>query len=226
LKVALISDIHSNLEALERTLQEISERDIQDIYCLGDIVGYGADPNACIDRVREVAKKSIAGNHDFAVVGLTSTQYFNSYAQAAIRWTQQQLTEANRVYLKNMPLTCRRDDMFCVHATPTNPDKWDYIFSREEAERHFAAFEGSICFIGHSHIPAYFVSKDSTRRFINIGSIGQPRDRDPRLSFAIYDTDTAEVERIRLEYDIEKTAAKIRSAGLPDFLAERLLWGM
>ena len=226
MKVALISDIHSNLEALERALQEISKRDIQDIYCLGDIVGYGADPNACIDRVRDIVKDSIAGNHDFAVAGLTSTQYFNSYAQAAIHWTQQKLTEANHLYLKNMPLTCRQDDMFCVHATPTNPDKWDYIFSREEAERHFAAFEGSICFIGHSHIPAHFVSKDGKRRFINIGSIGQPRDRDPRLSFAIYDTESKEVERIRLEYDVDKAAAKIRSAGLPDFLAERLSWGM
>jgi diadenosine tetraphosphatase ApaH/serine/threonine PP2A family protein phosphatase len=226
LKVALISDIHSNLEALETALQEIDKRDIRHIYCLGDVVGYGADPNPCTDRIRQVAKETIAGNHDSAVVGLTSTHYFNSYAQAAILWTSRQLTETNRLFLKNLPMTCTDNGVYCVHATPTNPERWDYIFARTEAERHFQAFKEPICFIGHSHIPADFWSKDGTRRIVNIGSIGQPRDRDPRLSFVIYDVETGEVERVRLQYDVEKASEKIRKAGLPEFLAERLFWGM
>jgi diadenosine tetraphosphatase ApaH/serine/threonine PP2A family protein phosphatase len=226
LKIAYISDIHSNLEALEVALTEIARRNIKEICCLGDIVGYGADPDKCVDRIREVSQKTIAGNHDFAVVGLTSIQYFNSYAQEAIRWTTQQLSETNKLFIKGLPLSCSQNSMFCVHATPSNPQDWDYIFSREEAERQFKAFKESICFIGHSHIPAEFQSRNKKRRIINIGSIGQPRDRDPRLSFVIYDSESHEIERIRLEYDVETASAKIRKAGLPEFLAERLLWGM
>jgi len=226
LKIAYISDIHSNLEALETTLQEITQRNIQEICCLGDIVGYGADPNVCVDRIREVTHEAIAGNHDFAVVGLTSTQYFNSYAQEAIRWTSQQLSETNKLFIKELPLTCSQNGVLCVHSTPTNPEDWDYIFSREEAQRQFGAFKEQMCFIGHSHIPAEFQSRNKKQRIINVGSVGQPRDRDPRLSFVIYDTESREIERIRLKYDVETTAAKIRKVGLPEFLAERLLWGM
>ena len=226
MKIAYISDIHSNLEALEIALHEITQRNIREICCLGDIVGYGAEPNGCVDRIREAVHKTIAGNHDFAVVGLTSTQYFNSYAQEAIHWTSQQLSETNKLFIKELPLTCSQNGVLCVHSTPTNPQEWDYIFSREEAERQFSAFKESICFIGHSHIPAEFQSRSKKRRIINVGSIGQPRDRDPRLSFVIYDTESREIERVRLKYDVEIAAAKIRKAGLPEFLAERLLWGM
>ncbi|MCK4689360.1 MAG: metallophosphoesterase family protein, partial [Candidatus Marinimicrobia bacterium] len=123
MKIAYISDIHSNLEALETSLQEISRQDVDHVYCLGDIVGYGADPNACIDLIREVADGAIAGNHDSAAVGLTSTEHFNSFAQAAIRWTDERLTESNRQYLKNLPLICSNDSVFCVHATPIAPEK-------------------------------------------------------------------------------------------------------
>jgi diadenosine tetraphosphatase ApaH/serine/threonine PP2A family protein phosphatase len=226
LKIALISDIHSNLEALDTALQEISNREIDQIYCLGDIVGYGADPNACVDRIKSIVKRSITGNHDAAAVETTSIQYFNSYAQVAIRWTSAQLTEENQSYLKGLSLAFAESGIFCVHSTPTYPEKWNYIFSKEEAARHFDAFKESICFIGHSHIPAEFESRNGKRRIINIGSIGQPRDRDPRLSFVIYDTKRKDFERVRLEYDIEKAAAKIRAAGLPEFLAERLTWGI
>jgi diadenosine tetraphosphatase ApaH/serine/threonine PP2A family protein phosphatase len=226
LKIALISDIHSNQEALDTALQEISNREVDQIYCLGDIVGYGADPNACVDRIQSGAVRCIAGNHDSAAVGTTSIQYFNSYAQAAIRWTSAQLTETNRSYLEGLSLSFSENGIFCVHSTPTNPEKWNYIFSKEEAARHFEAFKESFCFIGHSHIPAEFASRNGKQRIINIGSIGQPRDRDPRLSFIIYDSKRKAFERVRLEYDIEKAAAKIRAAGLPEFLAERLTWGI
>ena len=226
MKIAYISDIHSNLEALEAALQEISHMGVDRIYCLGDIVGYGADPNDCIELIRDIADGAIAGNHDFAAVGLTSTEHFNSFAQAAIGWTDEQLTESNRQYLKDLPFTCSNDNVFCVHATPIAPEKWGYIFSREDAHRHLEAFDEPICFIGHSHIPALFESKDRARCIVNIGSIGQPRDRDPRLSFVIFDTETVEFERIRLNYDIEKAAAQIRKAGLPEFLAERLFLGV
>ena len=226
MKIAYISDIHSNLEALETALQEISRLEADRIYCLGDIVGYGADPNSCVELIREVANGAIAGNHDFAAVGLTSTEHFNSFAQAAIRWTDKRLTKDNRQYLKSLPLTLSNDSVFCVHATPIAPEKWGYIFSREDANRHLEAFDEPICFIGHSHIPALFESKDRARCIVNVGSIGQPRDRDPKLSFVIFDTDTVEFERIRLEYDIQKAAAKIRKAKLPEFLAERLFLGV
>lgn len=226
MKIAYISDIHSNLEALETALREITRLEVDRIYCLGDIVGYGADPNACVELIRESTQGAIAGNHDFAAVGLTSTKHFNSFAQQAIQWTDKQLSEDNRQYIKNLPLTLSNDSVFCVHSTPITPEKWGYIFSREDANRHLEAFDEPICFIGHSHIPAIFESKDKARCIVNIGSVGQPRDRDPRLSFVIFDTDTVEFERVRLEYDVEKAAAKIRKVELPEFLAERLFLGV
>jgi len=226
MKIALISDIHSNLDALQVALQEISGRGINEVYCLGDIVGYGADPNPCVELIRKVAVRCISGNHDSAVVGLTATQYFNSYAQAAIRWTAAHLSDNNRKFLLDLPYSFSAHGIFCVHSTPTNPERWNYIFSKEEAARYFPAFEEPVCFIGHSHIPAEFQSPDGKQRIINIGSIGQPRDRDPRLSFVIFDSKDGEVERVRLEYDIGSAAAKIRDAGLPGFLAERLTWGI
>lgn len=226
MRIGFISDIHSNLEALEVALAELEKRHPDRLYCLGDIVGYGANPNECIERVRQRCEAVILGNHDSALIGQTGIEYFNSYAQEAIVWTARVITEDNLAFLRKVPLTQSFDGMLLVHATPRDPADWDYIFSPREAQRHFKVMQDPIAFIGHSHIPAEFQDKASGKRIINIGSVGQPRDGDPRLSCGLFETETGTFEWVREVYPVQDAAAKIRSAGLPEFLAQRLLVGM
>jgi len=224
--IGFISDIHGNLEALEVALTALEKRRPHHLYCLGDIVGYGANPNECVERVRETCKAVILGNHDAALIGHTGIQYFNSYAQEAIVWTARMISEENLAFLRKVPLTLSIDDMLLVHATPDDPPHWDYIFSQKEAQRHYHVMKEPIAFIGHSHIPAEFKDNASGKRIINVGSVGQPRDGDPRLSCGLFETDTGTFDWIREVYPVQDTAAKIRHAGLPEFLAQRLLVGM
>ncbi len=229
MQIALISDIHSNIEALTTALKVIDERDIESIVCLGDIVGYGADPDKCIEIVRSRASVVTLGNHDAAVVDKADLKYFNEYAKTAALWTRTILSHDHKEYLKSLPLTTSEGDLHFVHGTPHNPEHWDYIFSAFQAMRKFDAVECEVCFVGHSHIPGDYrenpVKEGTGKRIINVGSVGQPRDRDPRLCFAIFDTDTRDLEFIRAEYDIETAAQKILKSGLPGVLAERLKWG-
>ncbi len=227
MKIGIISDIHSNLEALEVMLKRLDAEQVDHIYCLGDIVGYGANPNECVERVRAICPISILGNHDAACTGHTSPDFFNSYARAAIEWTGRVLTEENLEYLKTLPLTHEADSLFFVHATPKDPAAWNYITSEEEAQPHFAILApGVTCFIGHSHVPDRFENERKTKRIINIGSIGQPRDRDPRACCGVYNTDSGTFEWLREVYSVQEAARKIRHAGLPEFLAVRLFIGM
>jgi diadenosine tetraphosphatase ApaH/serine/threonine PP2A family protein phosphatase len=227
MKLGLISDIHSNLEALEVMLKRLAAEKPERIYCLGDIVGYGANPNECVERVREVCPVTVLGNHDAACTGHTSPEYFNSYARAAIEWTERVLSDENLEYLKSLPLTHAEEHLFLVHATPKEPAAWNYITSEEEAQQHFAVLEpGTTCFIGHSHVPDQFASERTRKRIINIGSVGQPRDRDPRACCGLYDTATGTFEWLRDVYPVQEAAHKIRHAGLPEFLAVRLFIGM
>ena len=227
MKIGIISDVHSNLEALEVMLKRLANEKVDRIFCLGDIVGYGANPNECIERVREVSAVCVLGNHDAACTGHTPPDYFNSYARAAIDWTMRVLSEENLEYLKFLPLTYTEDSMFLVHATPKEPAAWNYISTQAEAEAHFTALEhGTTAFIGHSHVPARFEHTVGKKKIINVGSIGQPRDRDPRSCCGLYDTKTGTFEWLREVYPVQEAARKIRHAGLPEFLAVRLFIGM
>jgi len=235
-QIAIISDIHSNLEALETALTYLRARQIKEIYCLGDIVGYGPNPNECISLIKRNCKIALMGNHDFAAIGLANTDYFNEFARKATYWTIDQLTEENLAYLKKLPFTFQTSEYFLVHAAPANPVSWHYILSKEDAAYELDSFPQPVCFVGHSHVPVVFSAKGAFREntfylqpnqryIVNVGSLGQPRDGNPDLSLCLYVTETNHIEYVRLKYDVEKTYKKIIEAGLPFFLADRLLKG-
>jgi putative phosphoesterase len=226
MRIGFISDIHGNLEALDVALATLGRHHPDTLYCLGDIVGYGANPNECIERVRQACNAVILGNHDAALIGHTGIQYFNSYAQEAINWTSRVITEENLAFLRAIPLALSLHGVLLVHATPRDPANWDYIFSPREAQHHFEIMEEPIAFIGHSHIPAEFHEEKTGKRIINVGSVGQPRDGDSRLSCGIFETETGTFQWVREVYRVQDAADKIRRAGLPEFLAQRLSLGM
>jgi diadenosine tetraphosphatase ApaH/serine/threonine PP2A family protein phosphatase len=240
-KYAIISDIHANLEALEAVRKEVESVSPDKILCLGDLVGYGASPNECVEAAREICDLTVAGNHDFGACRRTDIAYFNMYAREAILWTEKALKKDCFDFLCSRPLSEAVDgDIRVVHATPREPDRWNYIFSHEQALEEFQAFHEQICFIGHSHQPVIYelmdeetliVStdrvhvRDGRRYLVNVGSVGQPRDGDSRASFCIYDRDKNEITIKRVEYDIDGAKKRINEAGLPTVLANRLSWG-
>lgn len=241
MKAAVISDVHSNLEALHVVIKDIKKRRIKKILCLGDLVGYGANPNECVELCLEESDHIVAGNHDWAALGKTDIRTFNPIAAEAIRWTQEQLTESSRKRLSTLPLRENVGDIFLVHASPKEPEAWHYLFRLEEFKKHFQCFEQGICFIGHSHMPGAvfqdangytdfirdnpFPLIDGRRYIVNVGSVGQPRDLDPRACYAIYDGNARAIEYIRLDYNIPRAQQKVLDAGLPEALADRLLVG-
>jgi putative phosphoesterase len=227
MRIGIISDIHSNLEALEAILQRIKLENVERLYCLGDIVGYGPNPNECVEKVRELCHVSIMGNHDAALMGAAPIHYFNSYARSAVEWTNRVISRSNMEFLSSLPMTHSEERILMVHATPLNPEAWDYIHSPDDANGHYHAMQDKqTAFIGHSHIPRIFEQKETGKRIINIGSVGQPRDRDPRACCGLFDTDAGTFEWLREVYPVQITAEKIRLAGLPEFLAVRLFMGM
>ncbi len=241
MKYGLISDIHGNLEALEAVFRELDKASVDRIFCLGDVVGYGPNPSECLTLVRERASVTLAGNHDHAPLGLVDISYFNTYAKRAVEWTASRLSEEEREFLGNCPLEHKTEVFDIVHSTPLNPSAWEYILSIEDAAENFPAFESICCFIGHSHVPVTIMKNESDhvsvkrisrveldrkkKYIINIGSVGQPRDLDPRAAFAVFDDETLKYELFRVNYDIGKTQRKILDGGLPRFLAERLALG-
>lgn len=241
MKAAIIGDIHSNLEALQAVIKNIKKRRIKRTFCVGDLVGYGANPNECIELCLKEAHAIVAGNHDYAAVDKTDVRTFNPVAAEAIRWTQNNTKKENLDKLKSLKLSTTVDSILLVHASPIKPEMWNYLFSLEEFEHEFSSFKEKVCFIGHSHIPsAAFQDANGYTDFlrenpfpliakrkyiINVGSVGQPRDLDPRASYAIYDGNNNSIEIIRLEYNIPLAQQKIIDAGLPEVLADRLLMG-
>ena len=231
--IAIISDVHSNLEALTKAIDIIDSRSVDEIVCLGDIVGYGADPNECVDLVRRRCNTVIKGNHDDAVVDLTAAEDFTDNARSAILWTRKQITEENLDYLRSLSLVHQKKDMVFVHSSPCEPEEWNYIFDEDTAARAFRCFSEPLCFIGHTHMPMIFspngivsaITRDE-RSLINVGSIGQPRDRNTDLSFGIFDTGTWTYENIRSPYDVETAAGKILKTTLPPKLGQRLFMGI
>lgn len=233
MRLGVISDIHSNLEALTTTLEILQTENVDEVICIGDIVGYGANPNECIDLVRRHCSVGLLGNHDLAAADLRHAEYFTSLARAAIEWTSRTLTPEGREFLRGLPYTAVREDLLFVHASPEEPGEWNYIISAMDARGAFRHFSEKICFVGHSHVPGVYAETGSHRevgpddRFIvNVGSVGQPRDGNPQLSFGIFDTGTWTYRNIRKEYDVRGAGKKILNAGLPSALAQRLVQGV
>ena len=240
MKTALLSDVHANLEALVAVYQVARERGVERILCLGDVVGYGGSPNECLDIVRKVSQVVLLGNHDSAASGGGELARFNPNAKAAALWTSKVLTPDHRDYLKTLPLTRQVTPYTYVHASPAAPRDWEYIFDRFDAEPQFQFFTEHACFIGHTHQPAIFersnagcVSLPPTslrldpkcRYIVNVGSVGQPRDRDPRACFVLLTEPEGSIEFVRVPYDIQASQEKIRAANLPPVLAARLSAG-
>lgn len=241
MRYGLISDIHGNLEALQAVYKEIDKLGVDEILCLGDVIGYGPDPEKCVELVRERASVILAGNHDHAPIGLVDVTYFNTYAKRAVEWTTAKISQETRDFLESCPLIHEYENFIIVHSTPANPSAWEYILSIDDAIENFPHFDKRCCFIGHSHVPV-IISKspqeqiqvqrlsnltlqEDYKYIINIGSIGQPRDLDPRAAFAIFDDESFLYELHRVNYDIGKVQRKILERGLPPFLAERLALG-
>jgi diadenosine tetraphosphatase ApaH/serine/threonine PP2A family protein phosphatase len=233
LRIAILSDIHSNLQALTRVLAAVDKQEVGEVYCLGDIVGYGPHPNECVDLLRERSTMCVLGNHDVAAIEPLHAEGFNKVGRIAAEWTHEVLTKENSEYIKKLPYLIDTESCTIVHASPYDPDAWNYVLSLEAAGEQFEHFQTPLCFIGHSHVPFVcgedlrtFTFKPGLRFLINVGSVGQPRDGNPEASFGLLDTDSWSYELFRVAYDIEKTAAAIREAGLPEFLARRLFQGI
>lgn len=233
MKYAIISDIHSNLEALQKALTIIDEKKVDEIICLGDVVGYGANPNECVELIRSRCSAVVLGNHDAAALNTALAYDFNAIARRAVIWTSEQLTNENKGYLSSLPMTIQTENILFVHSSPEAPEAWDYIIDPDEASQALQNVEEQICFIGHTHVPGIYslrgrakhISRDE-QFIVNVGSIGQPRDGNPKLSFGIFDSTTWEFELVRSEYDIQKAAEKIYAAKLPEELGNRLMYGM
>ena len=239
-RYAVISDVHSNAEALRSVLTDINKRQVHDIFFLGDAVGYGPEPNESVGLLKSECKTIIAGNHDWGVLGLTDTGSFNEYARTALAWTSGVLTADNYEILRTAPLKSEISgmDITLVHATPCEPEKWHYLLTLSDAEINFKYMHTDICFIGHSHRPFIIEMSPSgelktdkqemhktkgSRYIINSGSIGQPRDGDPRACYVL--VDESRIELVRVGYDIQATQKKMSEAGLPHMLIERLSYG-
>jgi diadenosine tetraphosphatase ApaH/serine/threonine PP2A family protein phosphatase len=232
MRIAVISDIHSNLEALTSVLREVDARR-DEVLCLGDIVGYGADPSACIDLVRSRCMTCVMGNHDDAVATLTGLDALPPDGRTAAIHNRSQLRPDEIDFLTKLPLKAETDGCTLVHATPQEPGAWRRIDGFASTRVQFEHFETDVCFIGDTHIAGIVADRLgvwSVRRghryIINAGSVGQPRDRDPRASFALFDTDAFSCEIVRVAYDVNRAAGRIRKAGLPDRLADRLFEGV
>jgi predicted phosphodiesterase len=242
MKVAIISDIHGNRQAFEAVLRDIAEESVEEVWCLGDLVGYGADPDACVDLAREHTDLCLAGNHDLAVAGKIPLDEFSRGAAIAVRWTQEVIASDNRDFLASLRPSAARGEVGLYHASPRD-EVWEYVLSALLAELCFDAARHRVNLIGHSHVALSFERLEGhpatgeTRRaggqldlaagewLLNPGSVGQPRDGDQRAAWLLLDLDRLTARYHRCEYDIPGAAGAIRAARLPDSLAERLEYG-
>ena len=230
MRVAVLSDIHSNLEALTAALREIDRVGVDAIYCLGDVVGYNADPAACVDRVRERCDAVVMGNHDAAVAHEADVEVLPPDGQKAVAHNRAHLSDNQLNFLADLPLTLDVDGITLVHATPDAPTAWKRLTTYPAAKEQFDHFGTEVCFIGHTHVPAVmadrlgvFQVRPGHRFLINVGSVGQPRDHNPKVSFGIFDSESFAYRNVRLDYDVAQAAQKIRDTpDLPDRLARRL----
>lgn len=260
MRYAILGDIHANRAALDAVLADAAELQVDRYACVGDVVGYNADPVYCAERVRELVGEDIVrGNHDHYCMGETPLTGFHPLAAAVVSWTRQVLSQADKEWLGSLPYTCKidpaaeakkansprafqvrqPDPFLLVHGTLDMPELWGYTFDKLQAESSFHYQLCQVCFFGHTHVPIGFEKSSVVRGglysklkilegrkyFINVGSVGQPRDGDPRAAYVIYDTDQRMVELRRIPYDIAATQARIREQGLPERAAARLAVG-
>lgn len=239
MRFAVFSDIHANLEALDAVLADARAQRCTHFVCLGDIVGYNANPSECLQRVQELECPVVKGNHDEQASIDGSTAGFNELAEEAIGWTREHLSHDEKRWLAEIRLTRQVRDFTIVHATLDTPNQWGYVFNDLDAIASFTYQHTSLCFFGHTHWPMAFVRDEGVHRiatdriqltngnkyFVNPGSVGQPRDRDWRAAYCLYDVEQHVIEQRRITYDLETTQRKIRDAGLPDRLADRLAVG-
>lgn len=240
MRYAVFSDVHSNLEAFEAVLKEFKGLNIDRYLFLGDIVGYGADPKKCIQLLKQLDTLSVAGNHDWAAVGMTDIDYFNEAARAAVLWTRENIAESDRLFLSGLELVKSEKKCRIVHGTLSHPEEFDYMVDGYRAMKTFYLLGEKICFVGHSHVPGVFTEdeekisyqepavlrlEENKRYIVNDGSVGQPRDSDPRACFCVYDEEALKIEFKRVAYDISAAQKKILAGGLPRTLAERLKAG-
>lgn len=240
MKYAFISDVHGNLEALNAVLKDIRDKEIGELIFLGDAVGYGPDPNECLDILKSECSVMIAGNHDWAVLGYTDLEFFNPIAKASVIWTREKISREFLSALKTFPISKEIENkkILLVHSTPKEPEKWHYLLTLWDAEINFHYFDNMICLIGHSHYPFIIERLPSgemltykskaklvkeNRYIINVGSVGQPRDGDPRACYALIDDESVNIYRVN--YNIEKTQEKMRAYGFQTSLIERLKRG-
>lgn len=244
MRYLIISDIHSNLAALEAVLADVDLDTIDRVWCLGDVVGYGPCPNECIDRLLELPDYyCVAGNHDWAAINRIDVAEFNPSAQIACRWTSEQLTPESRTYLENLPTRIIQGKYTLVHGSPREPI-WEYIIYPSTAQLSFQFFDTQLCFVGHTHAPAIFREETPTHKFeisipvpnqpiridderliINPGSVGQPRDGDPEAAYMIFEEEEGLLRYHRVPYDIASTQQLMTEKGLPESLISRLAFG-
>lgn len=233
MRIAILSDIHSNLPALIRALSLIDELKIDEVYCLGDIVGYGGDPNECVELIQKRAVIALAGNHDLACIDPVTHGFLPPDGRIVADWTNSVLTADNRRFLSALTLVEHTSFCTLAHSSPRKPNEWDYILSLDQARLQFDHFPSPLCFIGHTHVPFVcgddlktFTVKKERRYLINVGSVGQPRDGNPQLSFGIFDTTQWTYENIRADYDIAQAVKSIEANRLPASLGKRLSLGV
>lgn len=233
MRYGLFSDVHSNLEALQAVLTAMTKERIEKFLCLGDIIGYAANPNECLNRVRQLPAVAVAGNHDLAAVGHPILHELYDAAREAAEWTAAQLTEENKSWIGQLPLVAKEGDATLVHGSLVEPEEFHYIFEPAEIQANFSLMRSPLCFVGHSHYPWILeegerfevrevTCQEGKKYLINVGSVGQPRDGDNRASFCLWDTDQKRIELKRVSYDISAVQQKILTAGLPQQFAERL----
>ena len=239
MRYVLISDIHGNLEALNAVMKFLEKVEPFQLYCLGDVVGYGANPKQCLELLNEEANLILAGNHDLAVAGVINGSDFNPMAQAAVDWTRDHLDEEDLSTLANLPLVYIDGDYCFTHASPVDPMQFSYVRTLEDVSEVLQSIGQRFCFVGHTHLPVLVRMdekrgrmevvqdqrirlQDGYRYFVNVGSIGQPRDNNPDACLVLIDEEAETLEFLRVPYDVTKCQNKILSEGLPSYLAERL----
>jgi predicted phosphodiesterase len=239
MRYAIIADIHGNLEALEAVLKDCEEQKVTHYACLGDVVGYNANPKECLDIIRESGMPCVKGNHDEMCSGEIDLEGFNPHATEAITWTRKQLSDDDCQWLRDLRYIRHLANFTLVHATLDGPQRWGYVFDKLAAAASFTYQNTSVCFFGHTHVPVAFIRDSMVRGgtyskfktepgkkyFVNVGSVGQSRDGVAKATYVVYDIDEGTIELRRLDYDMATTQKKILDAGLPPRLAERLSQG-
>ena len=239
MKYAILGDIHANLEALTAVLEDADKQGVTHHVCMGDLVGYNANPVECLEIIRNLECPVVRGNHDHYCSHKDDLSGFHPMAADVVTWTRQQLTDDHQNYLRSLPYTQFVETFTIVHSTLDAPEMWGYVFDKYDAEASLSYQTTGVCFYGHTHIPIAFEKGEDIRSglyskirvklgkkyFLNVGSVGQPRDGDPRAAYVIYDLYSNTIELRRVEYDIETAQKKVLDAKLPSRVAARLAVG-